>query len=266
EAAVAAQGTALINIEVETGLNRLGVPLRALPSLLQRIQRAQRSAMLVGISTHLSSAEDVASQHIVDTQFAALEEARALCHTYGIEVPFVHAANSAATIFARHVQGTMVRAGIALYGLWPSRDIKIAVQRGRACELTPVLSWKARIAQVKDVPAGGGIGYDRTFIANRPMRIAVLPVGYYDGFDRGLSNGGKVLVHGRPCPVVGRVCMNMAMVDVSAIAQVKPDDVATIIGREGIGTVSAEEIAEKLATINYEVVTRISAHLPRVVV
>lgn len=266
DAASAAQKIALVNIEIESGLHRLGVMPRQTTSLLRIIKNAPRNVKLVGVSTHLSSAESVQGQPFVNAQNKALQDIVELCRTLGLEVPFIHIANSAATILSPHVHGTMVRPGIALYGLWPSQEMKLTVQRGRAFELQPVLTWKTRVAQVKDVPGGGAIGYDRTFIANRPMRIAILPVGYWDGYDRGLSNCGKVLIYGRPCPVVGRVCMNMLMVDVSAIPQVKPNDVATLLGREGMSAVTADEIAEKLDTIHYEVVTRIGAHIPRIVV
>lgn len=265
-AAVAQQKVALINIEIETGLNRLGVIERVLVDLLRTIKNNPRSVKLVGLSTHLSSAEDVAEQRYVYAQEDSLQRALELCASYELSVPFVHCANSAATIFAPRVHATMVRVGLALYGLWPSAELKLAVQRGRAFELQPVLSWKTKIAQIKDVPAGGAIGYDRTFITNRAIRVAVLPVGYWDGYDRGLSNKGRVLIHGRSCAVLGRICMNMMMVDVSEIAQVKAGDTAILLGREGLGLVTAETIAGELGTINYEVVTRINPLIPRLVV
>ncbi len=265
-AAVKLQKVALINIEIESGLNRLGVVERVLIDLLRTIKNNSRSVKLVGLSTHLSSAEDVAEQRYVYAQQAALQAALELCATYDFTVPFVHCANSAATIFAPQVHCTMVRVGIALYGLWPSAELRLAVQRGRAFELQPVLSWKTRVAQVKDVPAGGAIGYDRTFITNRAIRVAVLPVGYWDGYDRGLSSKGKIILHGRACPILGRICMNMLMVDVSEIAQIKAGDVATLLGREGMSLITAETIAAEIGTINYEVITRINPLIPRLVV
>ncbi len=264
--AVTQQKVALVNIEIETGLHRLGVTSRGLTGMLRIIKNNPRSVKLVGLSTHLSSAEDMDGQHVVAAQHAALQQAAENCRAYELEVPYMHVANSAATIFARATHGTMVRTGIALYGLWPSAELRLAVQRGRAFELQPVLSWKSRIAQIKDVQGGSAIGYDRTFIASRPMRIAVLPIGYWDGYDRALSNVGKVLIHGRPCPVVGRVCMNMIMVDVSAIAQIKPDAVVTLIGKEGMSAYTADDMAKDIGTIHYEVVTRINPLIPRIVV
>lgn len=266
DAAALQQKVALVNIEVETGLHRLGVTSRDLSSVLRHIKNAPRNVRLVGMSTHLSSAEDINNPHHTNEQYALLMQAHAACAAYGLDVPYVHIANSAATIFAAHTHGTMVRVGIAMYGLWPSPELRLAVQRGRAFDLQPVMSWKTRVAQVKDIPSGGAIGYDRTFVANRPMRIAVLPVGYWDGYDRALSNTSKVLVHGRVCPVVGRVCMNMTMVDVSAVPHVSLDDVATLLGREGMHAYTADDMAKDLGTITWEVVTRVNPLIPRVVV
>lgn len=264
--AVALQKIALVNVEVESGLYRLGAMPRAMLDLTRLIKNNARSVKLIGLSTHLATAEDPAAQHVVDAQITVLQQVREDFAAYEMSAPYIHAANSAATIFHPTAHCTMVRAGIALYGLWPGQEIRIAVQRGKAFELRPVLTWKCLIAQVKDVPSGSGIGYDRTYTTNRPTRIAILPVGYYDGYDRRLSSKGKVLVRGRVCPVVGRVCMNMIMVDVSAIPQVKAGDTAVLIGREGMSMMTAEELADAVGTINYEIVTRINPAIPRTMV
>ncbi len=262
--AVTLQKIALVNIEVETGLHRLGAMPRAMLDLTRLIKNNARSVKLVGLSTHLATAEDPSAQHIVDGQLAVLDRVREDFAAYDITAPYIHAANSAATIFRPTTHCTMVRTGVALYGLWPSQEIRIAVQRGKAFELRPVMTWKCMVAQVKDVPSGSAVGYDRTYVTNRPMRIAILPVGYWDGYDRHLSSRGKVLLRGHVCPVVGRVCMNMIMVDVSAIPQVKSGDVAVLMGREGMSSISADELADAVGTINYEIVTRINAAIPRV--
>lgn len=264
--AVTLQKIALVNIEVESGLYRLGAMPRAMLDLTRLIKNNARSVKLVGLSTHLATAEDPTTQHIVDAQIATLTRVRDDFAAYDIAAPYIHAANSAATIFRPTSHCTMVRAGVALYGLWPGQELRIAVQRGKAFELRPVMTWKCMVAQVKDVPVGGAVGYDRTYITNRPMRIAILPVGYWDGYDRHLSSKGKVLIRGRVCPVVGRVCMNMIMVDVSAVAQVKAGDTAVLIGREGMSTMTAEELADAVGTINYEIVTRINPTIPRTMV
>lgn len=264
--AVAQQTVARVNIDIETGLYRLGATQRALMDLARMLAANDRVLQLVGIMTHFATAEDVDEQDYVTAQMETLLAARDMLAAYGLQPPLVHASCSASTILRADTHGTMVRDGIALYGLWPDHELRLAVQRGRAFELRPALSWRTTIAQVKDVPNGATVGYGRSFIANRPMRIAVMPVGYWDGYDRGLSGKGKVLVKGYVCPVVGRVCMNMTMIDVSAIPQVKAGDVATLIGREGMHTVSADDLAATLGTIHYEVVTRINPLLPRILV
>lgn len=264
--AVTLQKIALVNIEVESGLYRLGAMPRVMLDLTRLMKNNARSVRLVGLSTHFATAEDPTAQHVVDTQVATLTRARDDFAAYDITAPYVHAANSAATIFRPTSHCTMVRAGVALYGMWPSQEMRIAVQRGKAFELRPIMTWKCLIAQVKDVPSGGAVGYGRTYITNRPTRIAILPVGYWDGYDRHLSSKGKVLIRGRVCPVVGRVSMNMIMVDVSAVAQVKAGDTAVLIGREGMSTMTAEELADAVGTIHYEIVTRINPTIPRLMV
>lgn len=264
--AVALQKIALVNVEIETGLHRLGAMPRAILDLARIMKNNPRSVKLVGISSHLSSAENPHAGPVTDAQYAVLERAVQDFAAYDLVAPYVHIGNSAIAIARPQLHAGMVRTGIALYGLWPDYDFRLAVQRGRAFDLRPVMTWKTTIAQVKDVQSGGAIGYDRSFTTNRPMRIAILPVGYYDGYDRKLSSKGKVLVRGQLCPVVGKICMNMCMVDVSAIAQVKAGDTVTLLGRDGMGSVTADDIAETVGTINYEIVTRINPTIPRIVV
>lgn len=266
DAAVSLQAVARVNIEIETGLYRLGVAPRQLNDLLRVIAANDRSLQLAGMMTHLATAEDVSAQAYVDTQAGVFAEAVATAAAFHLHPPYLHIACSAAVIIRSDVHFSMVRSGIAMYGLWPDQELRLAVQRGRAFELRPALAWKTRIAQVKDLPNGATVGYGRSFIANRPMRLAVLPVGYWDGYDRGLSGKGKVLVKGYLCPVVGRVCMNMTMVDVSAVPNAKAGDVVTLIGKEGMHTVAADDLAAILGTIHYEVVTRINPLIPRIVV
>ena len=158
----------------------------------------------------------------------------------------------------------MNRTGLAIYGLWPSEGVR-QMMRLKGLELTPVLSWKTKIAQIKDIVAGDTVGYGRTFKADRPMRIAVLPVGYYDGYRRNLNNRGQVLINGRKCNILGNICMNMCMVDVSQIPQINVGDIATLLGRDGMNQITAEDLAQLYGTINYEVVTTINPLIPRVV-
>jgi alanine racemase len=158
----------------------------------------------------------------------------------------------------------MVRVGIALYGFWPAQGVQRASAGRRT--LRPVMTWKTRVATVKAVGCGCGVGYSGSYMTTRDSRIAVLPIGYYDGYSRSLSNRGQVLIHGQRAPVCGRVSMNITTVDVTDIPAVQPSDEVVLIGQQGTATISAEEMAAWLGTIHYEVTTRINPLIPRVVV
>ncbi|MDO8584283.1 MAG: alanine racemase, partial [bacterium] len=157
----------------------------------------------------------------------------------------------------------LARSGIALYGLWPSQKTHKRLPR---ITIKPVLSWKSRIANVRTVPTGTGVSYGLTFTTRRPSKLALIPVGYADGYDRHLSNKGHVVIRGKRCPIIGRVCMNMFVVDVTDLPIVKREDEVVLIGRQGNTEVTADELADLLGTINYEVVARLSALLPRIIV
>jgi alanine racemase len=161
----------------------------------------------------------------------------------------------------------MVRTGIGNYGLWPSSETLISARHEkRNIELRPVLTWKTRIAQIKEVEAGSFVGYGCTYKTAAPGRLAVLPVGYYDGYYRNLSNNGYVLIQGRRAPVRGRVCMNILMVDVTDIPKAGLEEEVVLLGRQGEEYISAEHIAKWMRGINYEITTNINAKLKRVVV
>jgi len=158
--------------------------------------------------------------------------------------------------------------GIGLYGLWPSKETYLScrLQKRDPVVLKPVLSWRARIVQVKRVAKGAFVGYGCTFRTTRPTRLAVVPVGYADGYDRGLSNAAYILVHGRRAAIRGRIAMNFFTADVTDIPGVEAGDVVTLLGREGRETVSAETLAALAGTIGYEILTRLSPAIPRRVV
>lgn len=158
---------------------------------------------------------------------------------------------------------SMVRLGVGLYGLYPSAPLA----RSHAdLDLRPVMRWVSHLAQVKTLPAGHPVGYGLTYRTTRPTTIGIVPQGYSDGYDRGLSNVGEVLVHGRRCPVIGRVAMNMFAIDLTPAPDARAEDEVVLLGAQGEDRITAEEIAAKLGTINYEVVARVSPLLPRVVV
>jgi alanine racemase len=177
-----------------------------------------------------------------------------------------HLSNTAATLLWPDQRFEMVRIGIGAYGIWPSKETRIAaLLTGRAeMPLRPALTWKTRIAQVKDLPEGAFVGYGCTYMTTHPTRLAILPVGYADGFDRGLSNLAYVLIRGRRAPVRGRICMNITMVDVTDIPEAALEDEAVLLGGQGTERLTADQLGDWAQTISYEVVARLGAHLPRV--
>jgi alanine racemase len=179
----------------------------------------------------------------------------------GLEIPIRHAANSAAIIDLPETHLDMVRAGIALYGLYPSDE----VTKDRI-RLIPAMTLKARVVQVKSVPAGFSVSYGMTFRTERPTTIATIPVGYADGYSRALSSRGRMLIREKAVPIAGRVCMDMTMVDAGEIPEVTVGDEVVIFGRQGAARLGAEEVAEMLGTISYEVVSALTARVPRVYV
>ena len=261
-----------VHLKIETGTHRQGISLKEALELAQLVSQLE-GIELEGLTTHYADIEDTTNHRFAHQQLVLLQEARKTFRQAGFEVPMVHSANSAATILWSETHGSMVRVGIAAYGLWPSTETYATVLQNYATRgegfipnLQPVLSWRARVVQIKDVPAGGYISYGRTFRATYPMQIAILPLGYHEGYDRRLSNLSHVLINGMRAPVRGRICMNMMMVDVTHIQDVGVGTVATLLGADGDEKVSADQLASWMGTINYEVVSRIHPSQPRFVV
>jgi alanine racemase len=175
--------------------------------------------------------------------------------------PITHASASSGILFSKNFHFDMSRAGIALYGLWPSREIKLWA---KGTEIIPVLTWKTIVTEIKLVNKGAKVGYDLTHELIRNSRLAIIPVGYWHGLPRSMSNKGQVLVCGKKANIVGRVSMDMSIIDITDIPNVQSGDEVVIIGKQGKETISAEDIAEKAGTINYEIVTRINPQIPRI--
>ena len=252
-----------VHVKVETGTHRQGVLERDLPSFAERIRRSPHLT-LEGMTTHFANIEDTTDHSMAEAQIAAFDRAQVALAPVSVR----HAACSAAALLFTRTHLELARVGISMYGLWPSKETYVSLlERGKpALDLQPVLTWKTRVAQVKEVPEGGYVGYGCTWRAGRDSRIAVLPVGYFEGFDRGLSGIAHVLVRERRAPVRGRVCMNMCMVDVTDIPGVGVEDEVVLLGTQGEERISAEQVAAWCGTISYEVVSRIHPGLPRLVV
>jgi alanine racemase len=253
-----------VHVKIETGTHRQGVPEEEVPGIAGLIRDAP-GLDLEGICTHFANIEDTTDHGFAETQIACFGRVREALASAGHEVPVVHAACSAAALLFTRTHLDLARIGISLYGLWPSKETYVScLERGKpALDLAPVLTWKTRVAQIKQVPEGGYVGYGCRYRATRPSRIAVLPVGYYEGYDRGLSEMAHVLVRGKRAPVRGRICMNMCMVDITDIPGVTQEDEVVLLGTQGEETLTAEQLASWAGTISYEIVSRIHPTLPR---
>jgi alanine racemase len=255
-AATRLQKPAYVHLKIETGLHRLGVTLVELPDFARELAGLD-GIVVEGVYTHFAEVENPQSMFYRE-QLDALNDALEVLQTHGIEPSLVHAFPTAGVMLHHPVKTNLARVGIGLFGIWPSRETRDAAA---GLEIQPVLSWRCRIAQIKSVPAGASVGYDRRYRASGDRRIAVIPVGYADGFDRSLSGRGMVIVRGRRAPVVGRVAMNMTMIDVTE-TEAQEDDEVVLIGEQGGASITAEDVAAWSDTIAYEVVARLSRELP----
>jgi alanine racemase len=249
--AAAGGATVAIHLEVETGLNRHGLLPEACVALAEKA-RAMPGLEVRGLFTHFAAAEE-GDQRFTRRQFDVLRRVAERLPW----IPERHCAASASVFMDHEVALDAVRAGLALYGYRP------APWCGTDAELRPVLALRARVARLLDVERGATVGYGRTWAATRPARIALVMCGYADGYRRGLGNRAHVLLRGRRAPVVGRVAMDMCMVDVTAVPEVEVGDVATLVGRDGAEEVSADELASLGDTISWEILAGISARVPR---
>lgn len=269
DSATRARTTAGIHLKVETGANRQGIALKDLPRFFEQIKKSKR-LVLRGLSTHFANIEDTTDRSFAELQLKRFKRALALCHKLNIQPQLCHTASSAAHLVAPQTRFDMIRPGIALYGYWPSRETILSFRHThpdieQTTALKPVLSLHSRIAQIKHVKKGESIGYGLTFRAERAMKIAVVPLGYYDGLDRRLSNSGYALLHGKRAAIVGRVCMNNVMLDISAVSSVALEDKVTFLGQSGTETITADHWANWCGTINYDILTGLGTHLDRVV-
>ncbi len=253
-----------IHLKLETGTYRYGIAEDELADYVTLVQSLP-GLRLEGLTTHFANIEDTTDHSYARDQLERFRRTLDRLREAGVAVPVPHAACSAATILFPESHFAMARVGISSYGLWPSKETRVSSDHveGAQMELSPVLAWKTRVAQVKTVPAGSYVGYGCTWRAPVDSRIAVLPVGYADGYDRAMSNVGHVLIRGRRAPVRGRVCMNVMMVDVTHHPEVALEDEVVLIGAQGEERIRAEDLAGWSGTIAYEVVARIAPHIPR---
>lgn len=250
---------ARVHIKVDTGMSRIGV--RPDKEGLLFVEKAFQSSgvEVEGIFTHFARADEENKEYAKGQLKLFWEFLRAVKEKTGREIPVKHCSNSAGIIELPQANMDVVRAGITLYGLWPSKQVRRDI-----VALTPVLSLYSHIVYIKEIQAGTQVSYGGTYVAEHKMRIATIPVGYGDGYARGLSGKGSVLVHGKRAPILGRVCMDQFMVDVSEIPEAQEGDKVTLIGEDGKEQITMEELGELSGRFNYEFACCLEKRIPRV--
>lgn len=254
-----------IHLKIDAFLGRQGVLIADLENILSIILKSKH-IILESVYSHFSNIEDTNNLLHAQKQFDYLLRAKQVVFDFGFKkiTHHISATSGILTNMKGGWGGVYARLGIGAYGLWPSTEL--GKKNKNKSPLKPILRWVSHIAQIKRVPKSFPIGYGLTFVTKKPTVVALIPQGYSDGYDRGLSNSGEVLVRGKRCKVLGRVAMNMFVVDVSRVSGVVLEDEVVLLGGQGKEDITAEELADKIGTINYEVVARLNPLIPKVVV
>ncbi len=247
--------TVKVHLKIDTGMGRVGVMPEEAGEIAAQIVSLP-NINLEGLMTHFATADE-ADKSYTERQVHRYCQALADIESRGIEIAIKHVANSAAIIDLPQYKYDLIRPGIMSYGLWPSAEVDHDI------DIRPVMEWKARIVHSKRVALGTAVSYGKTFITRRESVIATLPLGYADGYSRQLSNKGQVLVKGQRAPIIGRVCMDQCLIDVTDIPGVEVGDEVVLLGRQGDEFISAEEMASWIGTINYEIVCLVNKRVPR---
>lgn len=250
--------TVNIHIKVDTGMGRIG--FLSQPQSVEEIKKIAElpNINMEGIFTHFSTSDEEDTTYTKDQWSIFLGFLHELSEV-GIEIPLIHAANSAATLVHDYTHLNVIRPGIILYGYYPSKYLN-----GKRINLLPAMTLKTQVVHVKELPEGHFIGYSRKYQTTHTTKIATIPIGYADGYSRRLSNKGRVLIRGKYAPVVGNICMDQFMVDVSEISNVSIGDEVVVFGTQGENSIPVEELAELMDTINYEVMCMIGKRVPRI--
>lgn len=248
------------HFKIDTGMHRQGFYISQLPAAVKKLKSNKKlSGKLTGIFTHFASAKDINYPTYTDMQFDNFKKAIDLLEKAGFQKLIKHAAATGGTLVNKKYHLDAVRIGIGLYGLWPSKELEIQKSKIR---LSPVLSWHALISEIKFLKKGDYVGYDLAERVTKPTKIAILPIGYWHGFPRALSGSGEVLISGKRARVIGRVSMDLIVVNVDKIP-CKIGDLATIIGSQKNEESSAFDVAQKCGTVHYEFITRINPLIQR---
>lgn len=247
-----------VHIKVDTGMSRIGITPDKCGLEFVKSVYADANLYIEGMFTHFARADELNKEKAY-LQLKKYSDFVNLVEENGIKIPVKHCSNSAGIIEMREANFDVVRAGITLYGLWPSNEVSKEV-----IDLYPVLSLKSSIVYIKELEKGREISYGGTFVVEKPMRVATVSAGYADGIPRGLSNKGYVLVRGQKAPIIGRVCMDQFMIDVTEIKDAAVLDEVVIIGQQGEKTIFAEEVGDISGRFNYELVCDITNRVPRI--
>jgi alanine racemase len=253
-----------LHLKIDAMLGRQGVVPANLAAIIKQLEQYP-GPKLEGVYAHFGNIEDTTDLSHAQAQIEIFEAAIEMLRDAGYRDLVRHISSTSGTmVYEQHARkNDIVRLGIGLYGLYPSEALARSFQD---LDLRPVMRWVTKLAQVKTLPVGHPVGYGLTYFTPRETRVGIVPQGYGDGFDRGLSNVADVLVRGKRCPAIGRIAMNMFAVDLNGVLDAKPEDEVVLLGAQGDQRISAEEIGRRIGTINYEVVTRISPLLKRVIV
>lgn len=251
-----------IHIKVDTGMHRQGFMEKDREQLLKVLASMKDTVDVAGLFTHFAAAKDPNGPDATKDQIKEFEVWRKAFFEAGFS-PLCHAGATSGTILYPNAHYDLVRVGIGMYGLWPALAVKKHAEKDIV--LTPALSWKTIVSEVKELPKGSGVGYDFTEEVVRDSVVAICPIGYWHGYSRAFSGKAYVLVRGKRAKVIGRVSMGMIVIDVTDIADVRVGDVVTLLGTDGEESVSAEELGEFAGTINYEIVTEINPRIQRMV-
>lgn len=260
-----------VHIKIETGTHRQGVLLHELENIVAEIQK-HKNISIEGLSTHFANVEDTTDDKYFRKQLAEFQEGVAIVENIVGPVPIKHCAAAAATILFPESHYQMVRIGVSVYGMWPSEKTKNAYEAtaGQLITLQPAFTWKSRIAQIKRINEGESIGYGCAYTTDKETTMAVVPIGYYDGYVRAVGGKAHVLVHGHIAPVLGRVSMNNIVIDISGLRNISIEEEVVLLGKQGDQEITSEMFASWADTINYEIPTRIAAgtnaNIPRIVV
>lgn len=251
------QKKARIQIKIDTGMSRIGLQEEEVVPFLQELKEMQH-VEVEGMFTHYSTADEVEKTYTL-MQKDLFEKAVNTAKNMGIHLPLIHSSNSAGTMELNNEFQNMVRVGIGIYGMYPSNEVN-----HKTVALQPILTLKSKVAHVKRAKQGRGVSYGNTYVATGEEWVATIPIGYADGFSRQLSSKGYALINGVRVPIIGRVCMDQLMLDVTKAMPVQVGDEVVLYGKQGNEDIAVEEVADMLGTINYEVTCMLDRRIPRV--